>query len=66
MDEVVLFESQTLGCVLITADKDFGELVFRQHQASVGILLVRLWGLGPDLKAAMVSEAIQEHGHGLA
>jgi hypothetical protein len=28
--------------VLITADKDFGELVFRQRQVSNGVLLIRV------------------------
>src|SRR5207247_1519532 len=48
-----------------TADKDFGELVFRQRQASTGVLLVRLWGLTPATKASVVSDAIQEHGREL-
>jgi predicted nuclease of predicted toxin-antitoxin system len=65
-DEVVLMESRISASVLITADKDFGELVFRQRQASTGVLLVRLWGLRPDTKATVVSGAIQEHGQELA
>ena len=65
MDEVVLMESRSSASVLITADKDFGELVFRRRQAS-SVLLIRLWGLGPAMKAAVVSEAIQEHGQELA
>ena len=44
-DEAVLLESRISASVLITADKDFGELVFRQGQASTGVLLIRLWGL---------------------
>jgi predicted nuclease of predicted toxin-antitoxin system len=66
MDEVVLMRSQTSSSVLITADKDFGELVFRQWQSSTGVLPIRLWGLGPDTKAAVVSEAVQEHGSELS
>lgn len=31
MDEIVLMQSRTAASVLITSDKDFGELVFRQH-----------------------------------
>jgi len=65
MDDAVLLESRTSESVLITADKDFGELVFRQRQASSGVLLIRLWGLGPAVKAAVVSGAIQEHGQEL-
>ena len=63
--EVALMESRVSASVLITADKDFGELVFRRRQASTGVLLSRLWGLEPDTKAAAVSRAIQEHGQKL-
>jgi len=66
MDDTVLMESRISESVLITADKDFGELVFRQGQASTGVLLIRLWGLGPAIKAAVVSESIREHGQELA
>jgi predicted nuclease of predicted toxin-antitoxin system len=64
-DEAVLMESRISGSVLITADKDFGELVFRRRQASTGVLLIRLWGVGATMKAAVVSEAIQVHGQEL-
>ena len=47
---------------MITADKDFGELVFRQRQASTGVMLIRLSGLSPGQKALTVSLAIREHG----
>jgi hypothetical protein len=43
----------------LTADKDFGELIFRQHLLHCGILLVRLAGLTPDLKAALVADAFK-------
>jgi predicted nuclease of predicted toxin-antitoxin system len=55
MDEVVLMESRVSGSVPITADKDFGELVFRRRQASTGVLPIRLRGLRPAMKAAVVS-----------
>jgi predicted nuclease of predicted toxin-antitoxin system len=38
MDEVVLAASRISASVLITADKDFGELVLRQRRASTGVL----------------------------
>ena len=37
-----------------------------QRQASTGVLLIRLWGLGPAAKAGVVSRAIQERGQELA
>ena len=65
IDEAVLMESRISASVLITADKDFGELVFRLRQASTGVMLVRLWGLSPAMKAGVVSQAIREHGQEL-
>jgi predicted nuclease of predicted toxin-antitoxin system len=62
MDEVVLSLSRASHSVLITADKDFGELVFRQRQASTGVLLIRLSGVSALQKALIVSVAIREHG----
>ena len=60
-----MIRSLESSSVPITVDKDFGELVFRRRQASSGVLLVRLPGLAPALKASLVSKAIQEHGHEL-
>jgi predicted nuclease of predicted toxin-antitoxin system len=45
-DEEVLQMSRESNAVLLTADKDFGELVFRNRQIHSGILLIRLAGLG--------------------
>ena len=44
-DHEVLSRSTDQGAVLLTADKDFGELVYRQGQASTGVVLIRLSGL---------------------
>jgi hypothetical protein len=57
----VLSHSRNAASVLITADKDFGELVFRQRQATAGVFLVRLSGLTPAIKATRVSAALREH-----
>jgi len=50
------------GAVLLTQDKDSGELVHRQRQASAGVLLIRLAGESPDGKARLVVRAIVDHG----
>ncbi len=42
IDEVVLDLAQKEDRILITNDKDFGELVFRLNKASFGIILLRL------------------------
>ncbi len=61
-DERVLAEANRLGAVLLTRDKDFGELVFRQRRLHTGVLLVRLEGLRRDEKAQRVSAAVSAHG----
>ena len=61
-DPAVLALATRLDAVLVTADTDFGELVFRQGQASAGVLLVRVPGLTAQQKAELVAAAIQAHG----
>lgn len=60
-DEHVLALALQLGAVLITADKDFGELVFRQRRASEGVLLARLPELLPADRARRVRETLDSH-----
>ena len=62
-DEFVLEMANAAGALLLTADKDFGELIFRQKRASHGVCLIRLAGLDPLKKAEIVSVAIRDHGH---
>ncbi len=38
-DDQVLAQADALQAPLLTADKDFGELVFRQRRASSGVIL---------------------------
>lgn len=51
--------------LLLTADKDFGELVFRQGRLACGILLIRLAGLSPAGKAEIVASAVSQHSREL-
>ena len=59
-DEVVLSFANREGSVLLTADKDFGELVFRQHRINPGVILIRLAGLSPKDKAGIVASVVSE------
>jgi predicted nuclease of predicted toxin-antitoxin system len=52
--------------VWLTADKDFGELVYRQQQLSTGVVLVRLAGVDPYVKAIVVVSAVTQLGDSLA
>lgn len=60
-DHDVLCIAQQQNAVLVTADKDFGELVYRLRQAMSGVVLIRLAGMRTDEKAALVSFAFQKH-----
>jgi predicted nuclease of predicted toxin-antitoxin system len=61
VDEQVLNRANQEPAVLVTADKDFGELVFRQKLASHGVVLLRLAGLSATMKADEVASAISSH-----
>ena len=64
-DETVLLKSREASAVLLTADKDFGELVFRQGLAHCGVMLIRLAGITPERKADLVSWAFAQHSREL-
>lgn len=54
-DDVVLSRANELGALLVTADGDFGELVFRLGRTHAGVVLLRLAGLSAGAKAQSVS-----------
>jgi predicted nuclease of predicted toxin-antitoxin system len=60
-DAAILEAASSSGQVLITDDKDFGELVFRKHHRSTGVILVRLPGQAPTIKARLVAQAVQRY-----
>ena len=53
-DEFILAMANAGKRILITQDKDFGELVFRLKNAHHGVILTRLEGHKPALKAEIV------------
>lgn len=59
-DEIVLSRANAKQRLLLTMDKDFGELVFRLQQASYGVILVRLFGTSTSEKADRVAEVIEK------
>lgn len=59
-DEEVLQQANALGALLVTADKDFGELVFRQGKVHAGVVLLRLAGLPNEAKAEAVAEVFRD------
>jgi predicted nuclease of predicted toxin-antitoxin system len=59
-DEAVLEQANARSALLLTADKDFGELVFRQGLVHAGVVLVRLVGLTVAGKAETVARVFQD------
>ena len=60
-DDEVLKLANDENAVLLTGDKDFGELVFRLNLASKGVVLLRLGDLSLDDKIKITVEAIEDH-----
>jgi predicted nuclease of predicted toxin-antitoxin system len=60
-DGAVLDLANREAALLLTADKDFGELVYRQYRLAAGVVLIRLAGLSPTSKAKVVASAINKH-----
>mgnify|MGYP005838303295 CR=1 FL=1 len=61
-DDAVLDLAAGEERLLLAADKDFGELVFRLGRAAHGVLLLRPVGLSQAAKAETVALALREHG----
>ena len=64
-DEHVLQIANYEGRILLTQDKDFGEMVFRLRKVHLGIVLIRLGITISIEKARIVNQAILEHGEKL-
>jgi predicted nuclease of predicted toxin-antitoxin system len=56
----VAFEKDAL---LITEDKDFGELAIRLQKPNRGILLFRLFGLATEEKCKIIYETLKSSGN---
>ena len=60
-DNQVLQIANEEGRVLLTQDKDFGEMVFRLRKVHLGIVLIRLGFMISAEKAILVNRALLEH-----
>jgi predicted nuclease of predicted toxin-antitoxin system len=60
VDEAVLALSRSEHAVLVTADKDFGELVFARGLPHEGVVLLRLHGLASAEKQERTVTAVAE------
>ena len=64
-DNAVLQLANESSALLLTADKDFGELIFRMGQIHTGVALLRLAGLSADTKLRTISAVFADRGHEL-
>ena len=60
-DSEVLALANQRGAPLLTCDKDFGELVFRQGLVHAGVILFRLAGLPSRRKAEILLSVLRAH-----
>ena len=57
-DEAVIARAFGEGRVLITEDRDFGELVYARRSSSAGVVFVKFPSLARNAKPAAVVEAV--------
>jgi predicted nuclease of predicted toxin-antitoxin system len=60
-DEDLLRQANATGALLLTSDRDFGDLVFRQRRVHAGVILLRLAGMSNAAKANVVSAVCRQH-----
>ena len=60
-DDEVLEIAIKKDAILLTEDKDFGELTYRLKKPNKGILLIRLSGLTIEKKIEMVLETLDKY-----
>jgi predicted nuclease of predicted toxin-antitoxin system len=65
-DADILARASTEERVLVTNDKDFGELVFRSGQPHHGVLLLRLRDESPENRLRVMSAVLEQYGDRLA
>jgi len=51
--------------LLLTEDKDFGDLVFRQSRVVPGVVLLRIDPLRPEMRWERLQAAVDQFGEGL-
>ena len=65
-DQHILARAMSEGRILVTNDKDFGELVFRRGQAHHGVLLLRLHDESPANRVRVVKTILEQSADRLA
>lgn len=66
LDDQVLRHAREGDRILLTNDKDFGELTFLQHKAAAGVVLMRMPSFDSMQKAGRLLEALEVVGSRLS
>lgn len=61
-DEEVLAWASRESCLLLTIDKDFGDLVFRHRQPHAGVLLCRMAEVPMPERIDLILQILARHG----
>ncbi len=59
-DEEILRKAQKEGRILVSDDKDFGELIVRLHQPTTGVILIRTETVIPKERHMLIEKIIKE------
>jgi predicted nuclease of predicted toxin-antitoxin system len=65
-DESIIEKANLEGYILITNDKDFGELIFRTGKPHKGVVLLRLEDERTDNKIAVLRRVLESYSDKLA
>jgi predicted nuclease of predicted toxin-antitoxin system len=60
-DEAILSAAEKEKRILITDDKDFGELVFRLNRPSIGVVLLRTSYSNPEKRLRLLLNLTKSH-----
>ncbi len=60
-DEEVLNLANEMEAILLTEDKDFGELTYRLEKPNQGIILIRLSGIQIEEKIEKIRIVLEKH-----
>lgn len=60
-DTSVLNIANQQNAVILTEDKDFGELVIQHRMQAIGIILIRLDGFSLMERAEIIARVVREH-----
>jgi len=66
LDKDLLIMAKAENRILITNDKDFGELIFLRNKLSAGIILIRVKGQGVQNKVKLIKRLLQRYSDKLS